>query len=115
MAWPCSAEVAQAESGGHRIRVSAGVSNAVAQKKVLPDVADLKDKKLAVTVVIAVVVDTKGDVRCTNPEQGDADLFQRSVEAARQWQFRPYTLNGERLVVETQIEFSYKRKKVDAQ
>ncbi len=111
--WPCSDEIAKAESGGHKIRVSAGVSNRIVQKKVLPDISDLIDKKLDSLIILRVILDTRGNVRCARPEQGDADLFPRSIEAAEQWRFRPYQANGETLVVETQIQFRYKKNRVE--
>jgi hypothetical protein len=111
--WPCISEIAKAESGGHAIRVSAGVASRLVQKKVLPDISDLKGKKLDSLVVVDVILDTKGTVRCARAEEGDADLLPRSVEAAEQWQFKPFQLNGETLVVNTQIQFKYKKNKVE--
>jgi Gram-negative bacterial TonB protein C-terminal len=109
--WPCVSEVIKS-GGAHAIRVGADVSNRLAQKRVLPEISDLRDRNLDSTVVIAVIVDTKGKVRCANPEQGDPDLIPRSEEAAQKWEFRPYMLNGEPVVVDTHVEFTYRKHKV---
>jgi hypothetical protein len=101
------------EVGGHAVRVSAGISGRVAQKKVLPDISDINDRKLDSIVVVRVILDTKGNVRCGRAVQGDSDLFPRSVEAAEKWQFKPFLLNGEAVAVETQIQFRYKKNKVE--
>ncbi len=110
--WPCIEET-KAESGGHAIRVSAGVSSRLVRRKVLPDISDLKGKKLDSLVIVDVILDTKGNVRCARAQQGDADLFPRSIEAAEQWQLKPFQLNGETVVVDNQIQFRYKKNKVE--
>jgi hypothetical protein len=102
------------EVGGHAVRLSVRVSGGLAQKKVLPDISDIKDKKLDSIVVVRVIVDTNGNVRCGRGEQGDSDLFPRSVEVAGKWQFRPLLWNGAAQAVETEIQFRYRKNKVEA-
>jgi periplasmic protein TonB len=84
----------------------------LAQNKTLPDISDLKGKNLSSTVILRIIIGKDGAVRCVDPVQGDADLFPRSVEAARQWRFRPYLLNGQPIMVQTRIEFVFKKGKV---
>ena len=112
--WPCSDDLTKAEGDNHRIRVNLSVTEAMAQKRILPDVSDLKHTKTNSTVILRVLVGKDGTVRCTDPVQGDANLFARSIEAAKQWQFQPYLLNGQPIVVETTIEFAFKKAKVTA-
>lgn len=111
--WPCIDEVAKAESGGHKIRVSAAVSSHAVQKQVLPDISDLAGKELDSLVIVNVILDTNGNVACAEAAQGNTDLFARSIEAAKQWQFMPYQLNNETLVVDTYIQFKYQKDKVE--
>ena len=110
--WPCSDDLTKVEGDSRRVRVSVGVMQALAQNKTLPDISDLKDKKLSSTVILRIIIGKDGAVRCVDPVQGDADLFPRSVEAARQWRFRPYLLNGQPIMVQTRIEFVFKKGKV---
>jgi len=63
-------------------------------------------------VVIQILVDTNGDVRCPRTQEGDPDFFQRSLDAAQKWHYKPYVLNGEKVIVETRIRFSYKKDNV---
>jgi hypothetical protein len=56
--WPC-----RVEFGGDAIRLSAGVSSRIVQKKVLPDISDLKGRKLDSLVVVRVIVDMKEKLR----------------------------------------------------
>ena len=112
--WPCSDELTKSEGDNHRIRVSTGVSEVLIEKKVLPDVYDLKGTKTKSTVILRTLVDKSGAVRCAEPIQGDAALFQRSQDAVKQWHFKPFLLNGQALIIETPIEFVYKKDKVTA-
>jgi hypothetical protein len=106
---PCSEDLAKA------VRVSFSVMETLAQNKILPDVSDLKDKKVNSTVILQVIIGKDGTVRCVEPVRGDTDLFPRSVEAAKQWRFKPLLLKGQPLNVATMIEFVFKKRKVAAQ
>jgi len=112
--WPCSEDLTKSEGDNHRTRVSIGISEALAQKKVLPDVTDLKGTKMNSTVTLKVLIGKDGSVRCADPLQGDQSLIPRSLDAAKQWQFQPYLLNGQPVIVETPIEFTFKKNKVTA-
>src|ERR1700727_1863757 len=67
--WPCMDEV-----GGHAIRISAGVSERLARRMVLPEISDIKNTRLD-SVVVVVIVDAEGNVVWAEAEQGTADLF----------------------------------------
>lgn len=110
----CSEELSKSEGDNHRIRISTGVSEGLIVKKSLPDIADLKGTRLHSTVVVRALVDKHGIVRCTDPVSGDANLIERSLHAAQQWRFKPFLLNGDAMIVETPIEFVFKKNKVNA-
>jgi len=110
--WSCSDDLTKTEGDSRRVRVSVGVMETLAQNKTLPDVSDLKGKKLSSTVTLRIIIGKDGAVRCVDPVQGNTDLLPRSVEAARQWRFRPYLLHGQPIMVQTMIEFVFKKGKV---
>ena len=95
------------------IRVSDGVTNKMADTKILPDISDLKGKELDSVVVVEILVNTDGDVRCTRVQQGDSDLAQRSLDAAQRWHYKPYFVNGEKPIVDTWIRFNYTKDHVE--
>jgi len=111
--WACQAELHKAEPKVLFIRVSDGVTNKMADTKILPDISDLKGKELAYVVVVEILVNTDGDVRCTRVQQGDSDLAQRSLDAAQRWHYKPYFVNGEKLIVDTWIRFNYTKDHVE--
>ena len=112
--WPCSSDLTKSEGDNKRIRISTGVSEGLIKKKILPDISDLKGTKLDSTVVVRVLVDKNGVVRCADPVNGDANLFQRSILAAQEWRFKPFLLNGQPMIFESPIEFVFKKNKVKA-
>jgi hypothetical protein len=111
--WPCQAEIHKSDPNVHFIRVSDGVTNKMAESKVMPDISDLKGKELNSVVVVEILVGTEGDARCSRIQQGDHDLAQRSLDAAQKWHYKPYLLNGEKVIVDTWIRFNYTRDNVE--
>jgi len=111
--WPCQAEIHKSDPNVHFIRVSDGVTNKMADTKVLPDISDLKGKELNSVVVVEVLAGREGDVRCTRIQQGYPDLAQRSLDAAQKWHYKPYLVNGEKLIVDTWIRFNYTKDNVE--
>jgi len=85
----------------------------MADTKVLPDISDLKGKELNSVVVVEVLAGREGDVRCTRIQQGYPDLAQRSLDAAQKGHYKPYLVNGEKLIVDTWIRFNYTKDNVE--
>ena len=111
----CMDDLTKLEGDNHRVRVSTGVLLYLAEKKVLPDVSDLKHSKTKSDVLVRLAVGKGGVVRCAEATEGDTQLWQRSVEAAKQWRFKPYMLNGEPVIVDTGIRFVFRKGKVSVQ
>ena len=102
----------QARSVG--IRVSEEVSYGMADKKVLPDISDLKGHKLNAEVAVLIVISGAGDVTRARAAKGELGLVKRAEEAALKWHYRPYILNGSPIEVHTMIHFRFKGNKVEA-
>ncbi|MGH9670005.1 MAG: energy transducer TonB, partial [Terriglobales bacterium] len=60
------------------------------------------------TVMLHVVIGTSGAVESIRVISGHPLLIQAAVDAARQWRYRPYLLNGQPVEVETQVTVSFK-------
>lgn len=58
-------------------------------------------------VTLAVHISKEGDVINVKPISGDSELIKISVDAVKQWKYKPYILNGEPVEVETQIQINY--------
>jgi Gram-negative bacterial TonB protein C-terminal len=111
--WPCQAEIHKADPKAFFIRVSDRVTNQMADTKIMPDISDLKGKDVDSLVIVQILFGPDGVVRCSRLQEGDADLAQRSLDAAQKWHYRPYILDGQAINVETWIRFSYKKDSVD--
>jgi protein TonB len=55
-------------------------------------------------VVLRTVIDKTGEVFSVNALSGPPLLESAAVEAVKQWQYRPYSMNGQPVDVETTVE-----------
>jgi protein TonB len=58
-------------------------------------------------VVLAAVIDRNGTIEKLRVVSGHPLLVRAAIDAASQWRYRPYLLNGEPLEVETQITVNF--------
>ena len=59
-------------------------------------------------VQLLATIDKFGSIEKIRVLNGDAMLAKSAVEAVRQWQYRPYLLNGQPVEIETQISVVFK-------
>src|SRR5437762_826392 len=90
-------------------RISQGVSQGLLFKKVAPAYPPMA-LQLHRQGVVELLATVSKDGRIANIKvlSGDSMLVRPAVDAVRQWQYRPYLLNGQPLEVETQISVSFK-------
>jgi len=87
-----------------RVVRSGNVMEAMLVHRVEPDYPGLaKNIGLSGTVILRARIGTDGGVRDLQLVSGNALLARSALEAVRQWRYRPTTLNGEAVEVETQI------------
>jgi periplasmic protein TonB len=90
-------------------KISQGVSQGLLIKRVEPK---YPQAALAVhaqgAVLIEATINKEGNV--TNPKvlSGDPVLARSAVEAVRQWRYKPYTLDGAPVEIQTQITINFK-------
>lgn len=93
-----------ASDAGQRVPVSAGViaGNRIGGKN--PKYPS-KAKKAGVqgTVVLRAIISASGQMEELCVVQGPAMLQQPAFDAVRTWRYKPYTLNGQPVKVETQV------------
>jgi TonB family protein len=85
-------------------RISQGISAGLIIKKVQPQYPeDAKQARVQGQVVLQVEISKEGTVRNLQLISGDPMLAPAAIEAVKQWIYKPYLLNGEPVVVETQV------------
>jgi len=87
-----------------RVRVSAGVQqgNLITQvKPVYPAIA--KAARISGAVVLQAEISKQGTIENLHVISGHPMLVQNALDAVKQWRYKPYLLNGERVPVETTI------------
>jgi len=91
-----------------KIRVSESVESGLLEKKVQPIYPqEAKDAHVQGTVLMKVVIDTDGNVANLEVISGHPMLVPPSLEAVRQWKYKPYRLNDVPVEVETQVQVNY--------
>jgi TonB family protein len=91
------------------VRISQGISQGLLFKKVAPSYPPMAlQLHRAGVVELLATVNKEGRIANIKVLSGDSMLVKPAVDAVRQWQYRPYLLNGQPLEVETQISVSFK-------
>jgi TonB family protein len=69
--------------------------------------SDALQQQVHGTVVVHVVIDRDGNVAQLDPVSGPPELINAAVEAVRQWRYKPTTLNGDPVEVDTTIKIAF--------
>jgi len=87
------------------VKIGSEAAAGLLVKKILP-VYPLEAKlvRLEGTVVLRAVIDRTGEISEVNALSGPPLLESAAVDAVKQWQYRPYSVNGQPVDVETTIE-----------
>jgi len=91
-----------------RVRVSAGVSSGLLLTKVSPEYpADAREQHVQGVVVLQARIDKEGNVSDLQLVSGHPLLAPAAMEAVKQWKYKPYLLNGNPVMIETQIQVNF--------
>lgn len=89
-------------------RVSQGVLDGLLIKRVQPIYpAQAIQMHTQGTVSLTATIAKDGSVRDVKIVKGPATLARAATDAVRQWKYRPYTLNGEPIEVQTEININF--------
>lgn len=96
-----------------KVRVSGGVMLGLVEHKAMPQYPDeALMKGIQGDVIFKIDVDETGKIVLGAPVEGDPLLVAASVEALRDFRFRPYLLNGTPVgIVESQLGFHFSMEK----
>jgi TonB family protein len=72
---------------------------------------DAKKAHIQGTVVLDAVIGKSGDVESLKVVSGPQELQQSSLDAVRQWKYKPFLLNGDPIEVESTIKVIYELQK----
>ena len=91
-----------------RVRVSQGVSTGLLITRVEPQYPDdARQARIQGTVVLKALIDANGDVEDLTLVSGHPMLVPAALEAVKHWKYKPYSLNGQPVKVETQITVNF--------
>lgn len=91
-----------------RIRVSSGVMRGLVDREALPTYPDQAVRSgVKGSVIFKILVDYAGKIVSADVVEGDPLLVAVSLDALREFRFRPYFLNGTPVQVESQLEYKF--------
>jgi TonB family protein len=91
-----------------RVRVSQGVGQGMLLHQVKPVYPpDARHNRIQGQVVLAAAIGTNGNIQELRVVSGHPMLAEAAMAAVRQWHYRPYMINGEPVIVETQITVNF--------
>ena len=97
-----------ASSPAQRVRVSQGVAQGLKISDVPPVYPpEARSARIAGTVVMKALINRTGEVENLELISGHPMLAPAAMEAVKQWKYRPYLLNGNAVVMETQIQVNF--------
>jgi TonB family protein len=95
-----------------KMRVSQGVLDGNLIHQVAPDYPiEAKDRQIQGDVILLVTVSREGNVANLKAMQGDPVLVKAAIDAAKQWKYRPFLLNGEPIELESTIKIQFRLSK----
>lgn len=109
MAASATAQQSESTQQPVRIRVSAGLAEGLLKHKVEPQYPqEAIAKHIEGHVLLVIVIDKEGNVTNLRAISGNPILAASALEAVKQWKYRPYQLNKEPVVVETQVTIKFR-------
>ena len=105
---PTAASTNQKIATPQRVRVSSGVAQGLLVRKVNPKYPpDALEARLQGVVLLQVNIDKEGIVYKVELISGHPLLVPAATDAVKQWQYKPYLLNGVAVEVETQVQVNF--------
>jgi len=103
-------------TSGPRIKIAwAGMQARQLQKKLPGYPEEAKDKAIQGRVRLSILVGKDGKVEEVRLLSGDPALGNPAADEVRQWQFQPISLNGQALVMATELDLEFRLRKGKAE
>ena len=97
------------EGPAKRVRISSGVAASNVVHRVDPEYPpEARRAGLRGTIVMRVVIDKEGVPQEVTAISRPSPLADEAVKTVKQWRYKPYTLNGEAVEVETMVQMNFR-------
>jgi TonB family protein len=91
------------------LNISQGVSQGLAIKKTQPSYPPSALRmRIEGPVQLLATISKRGDISAVKILSGDPGLARAAADAVKQWKYKPYTLNGSPVEIQTQITVNFK-------
>ncbi len=100
---------AERKQTAERVRIPQGVSQDLLIKKVQPEYPqDAREKRIQGRVILDAQINEEGSVTGVTLVSGHPLLVPAAMEAVKQWTYKPYSLKGKPVAVETRVAVDFR-------
>ena len=100
-------QTTSAEKTARRVLTADEAEERIVQKVVPEYPASARQGRMAGPVTVHIIVSREGKVQKMTPLTGNPLLLVAAMEAIGKWRYRPYTVSGERVEFETNVNFKF--------
>ena len=91
------------------MKISQGVTQGLLIKRVQPVYPQTaRNMRMEGAVTLEATIDKEGRIANVTVLKGEPVLAQAASNAVRQWRYKPYTLDGQPVEIQTQITVNFK-------
>ena len=100
--------VAQPKIAPQKVKVSSGVAQGMLVHRVTPQYpTQARQQGIQGTVILQAVIGKDGGVKSVKAVSGNSMLRQSAMDAVRQWKYKPYSVDGEAVEADTEINVKF--------
>ena len=100
--------IAQPKIAPQKVRVSSGVAQGMLVHRVTPQYpTQARIQGIQGTVVLQAVIGKDGGVKSLKAVSGNSMLRQAAMDAVKQWKYKPYSVDGEAVEADTEINVKF--------
>jgi TonB family protein len=99
---PAAAEPSLADD--HLVRLQPELAESLLDQRIEPDYPEAARKAhIQGSVVLETLIGANGRVQQISPVSGNPDLAEAATAAVRQWRYKPFTVDGKKVPIRTQV------------
>jgi protein TonB len=88
----------------HFVRLKPELAESLLDQRIEPDYPEAARKAhIQGSVVLETLIGANGRVQQISPVSGNPDLAEAATAAVRQWRYKPFTVDGKKVPIRTQV------------
>jgi len=98
----------QPPAGDNIVRLNPETAESLLDQRVEPDYPEAARRAhIQGSVILDALIGANGRVQQVSPVSGNPDLTEAALAAVRQWRYKPFTVDGKKVAIRTQINLTF--------